>query len=77
MIPQILAAASCKNEPLVKFQEILAKRKVFNNCHVLFTLHYSSKNEITFLEILDMSTVPGYSGIISNFWIPAHVQEIP
>ena len=34
--------------------------------HVLFTLHYSSKNEVTFLEILDMSTVPGYSGIISN-----------
>jgi len=55
-----------KNEPLVKFQEIIAKRKVFNDCHVLFTLHYSSKNEVTFLEILDMSTVPGYSGIISN-----------
>lgn len=55
-----------KNESIVKFQESLLKKKVFNNCHVLFSLHYSSKNEITFMEIMDMSTVPGYSGIISG-----------
>lgn len=55
-----------KDESIIKFQQTIFGKKVFNGCHVLFSLHYSSKNEIAFMEILDMSSVQGYNGIING-----------
>lgn len=54
------------NEPIIKFQQKLLATNAFGGCHVLFSLHYSSKNEITFMEILDMSNVAGYNNVVNR-----------